>query len=95
MPLGICNQCQCRVGERTANGVYRPFPNTRQVVLEYAYPDRAATTKVHVVVCADCLAGLDNELLEKNLSTDASFVDWKATAPTAVLSRVTEEVANG
>lgn len=95
MPLGICNQCQCRVGERTANGVYRPFPTTRQAVLEYSYPGRSSTTQVHVVVCADCVQNLNGELLEQNLQADRSFADWKAVTPDAMLIRVAEEVANG
>lgn len=92
MPLGICNQCGCRIGERTANGVYRPFPTSSQVIMEYSYPDRAATTKVHVAVCKDCAAAPSGEKLEAMLASDTPFNDFKASAPTAVLSRVIEEV---
>lgn len=95
MPLGICNQCQCRIGERTANGHYRPYSTSRQVIMEYGYPGRAATTQVHVAVCAVCADNPNGELLETNMKQDRTYNDWKETAPEATLSRVIEEVVNG
>lgn len=92
MRLGYCPQCNKQIGSRTANGVFRYGNKAAQVAMEYGYPDRVATTLVHVAVCKECVESPDKDAIEAGIKTDKPFLEFITAFPTAVLKSVKKEV---
>lgn len=95
MILGYCPQCGLKIGERTANGVFRYMKDKfTQVILWMGYPDREALTQVHVPVCKDCAKYPDEDKLILGLNDDRAFQEFKTINPDTFVSRISEETTN-
>lgn len=93
MALGYCNQCGCKIGRRSANGVYMPDTAiSRQAVLIFSYEGTAKKTQVHVPLCKTCVENPDYDKIELGLNEDASFKNFMKMKPEGtVLNAIKEE----
>jgi len=98
--IGQCYQCKCKIGAKSANGVFRYNSKMRQVEVVYSVPRKVNyqeafivdAVHVHAPVCANCVTKIDVVKLHAGLMKDAGVKDFINKTPEAEIVKVIQEI---